>query len=71
MSKHVSINVVIEFEDKIHSDDDYNEIAKRVGEAIANEANGNGIAPENSETFTRVIYTKSSVTQEEYIVKVI
>lgn len=71
MSKYVTLSVVIEFEDKIYSDNDHNEIAKNVAQAIANEANnGVGIAPENSETFTKTVYVKSVNTDEEFICKV-
>ena len=71
MSKYVTISVVIEFSDKMVSDDDHNTIAKNVAEAIANEAeHGQGIAPENCDGYTKTIYTKSPITDEEFIVQI-
>ena len=70
MSKFVTLSVVLEFEDKIYSDKDLNEIASNVARAIVNETNAEGITPEDSETFTKAVYVKSVITDEEVVVKI-
>lgn len=55
MSKHLTYVVTVSFEDKIVSDNDIKEVGENIARAIKNEANGMGIAPENSDTFTKKI----------------
>lgn len=61
-----SFNVKVEFESKIVSDDEIKEIMKKMMSALIHEVDcGDGLAPDNSDTFTVAISIKSDVTKEE------
>lgn len=69
MSKKLTFTVTVEFEDKIVDDNEVLEVGENIARAIENEANGMGIAPESSETFTRSVevtpqFINKSVTKE-------
>lgn len=52
MSKYVQFTVELEFSDKIVSDNEILEIAQNVANALENEANTKGLAPEQGDAFT-------------------
>lgn len=61
--KTVSLLLNLTFADKIYSDDDIAEIAAKVANAIAHEAEaGCGIAPENSDTYLTEVEVSHSGT---------
>jgi hypothetical protein len=54
--KTIELKVTIEFEDDISSDNELSEVAENVKNALVHDCdNGIGLAPENSETFTKEI----------------
>ena len=53
--KKITFVVSIDFEDKIYSDDDIQEIANNVANGLIRQANNEGLAPEESDTFTNAI----------------
>ena len=70
MSKTLTFSVSITFEDKITSDLEVMEVAENIARGIISEANeGMGIAPEDSETFTRNVevtpqFINKTITKE-------
>lgn len=50
--------VEIVTEDKIVDDNEINEMAQNINDAIVNHVIGDGIVPENSETFVKIVYVK-------------
>jgi DNA-binding transcriptional regulator YhcF (GntR family) len=59
--------VEIVTEDKIVSDDEKNEMAQNIANAIVNEAKTSGIVPEDSETFTNIVYVKEWYSDKQVI----
>ena len=47
--------VVVEFHDKVVDDNEVNEVAEKILEGLVDQANGAGLAPEDSETYTKSI----------------
>ena len=60
--KKLTFTVSVEFADKVTSDNEINEVADNVLKALVNEVNGNGLAPEESETFTTKVNVSNQVT---------
>lgn len=54
-------------EDKISDDNEVNEMAQNIANAIVNEANTHGIVPEDSETFTKIVYVKGWYSDKQII----
>lgn len=52
MSKFQTFHVELEFNDKIVSDEQIQEIAQNIADALVNEASTKGLAPEDADTFT-------------------
>jgi len=66
MSRKLTFSVTIEFTDKISSDDDVMEIRDNILRAIVDEADrGLGIAPDGSDTSTKVVTVKPQFLDEE------
>ena len=59
--KKITFTLTLEFEDKISSDEEIKEVAENIARAIRSDANTCGIAPEESETFTKDITVSSDV----------
>ena len=53
--KKLTFTVSLTFEDKIVDDNEIQEVGKKIADALKHEANTLGLAPEESETFTREI----------------
>ena len=65
MKEH-NFNLKIEFESKIYSDEEIKEIMGKIINALVHEVEaGNGLAPEEADTFTTKVTVKSDVIQEE------
>jgi hypothetical protein len=62
--KTVELRLELTFEDSISDDKEIHEIMKNVVRAIRNEADGMGIAPEDSDTFTTKIVVRSIYTDD-------
>jgi len=54
MSKLI-YTVVVEFHDKVVDDNEINEVAQKMLRGLKDQANTEGLAPEDSETFTKSI----------------
>lgn len=60
--------VEIVTEDKIVDDNEKNEMAQKIADALVRECrSGEGIVPENSETFTKIIYVKEWYSDKQII----
>jgi len=59
MSHTISFQVQIVVADKITDDKEIDQMSQKIANAICNECRkGDGITPEDSETFTEIIYVK-------------
>lgn len=68
MSTTTRFIVEIVTEDKITDDNEKNEMAQYIADAIVLDCQtGNGITPENSETFTKIIYVKEWYSDKQII----
>jgi hypothetical protein len=68
MSKTTRFMVEIVTEDKIVDDNEKNEMAQKIADALVHECrNGEGIVPEASETFTKIIYVKEWYSDKQII----
>ncbi len=47
--------VVVEFQDKVVDDNEVNEVAENILEGLVEQVNHAGLAPEESETYTKSI----------------
>lgn len=59
--------VEIVTEDKITDDNEINEMAQNIANGIVNQANTGGIVPEDSETFTKIVYVKGWYSEKQII----
>jgi len=55
MSKSVSFRVELEFESNIELDEDIMQIAQNIARAIVAETNGEGIAPQDGDTYLEIV----------------
>ena len=71
MSKSVSFRVELDFADEIKSDEELQQIAQNIARAIVAETNGQGIAPQEGETYLEIVrvtpwYTNETVIEHVY-----
>ena len=71
MSKSVSFRVELEFESNIEQDEDVMQVAENIARAIVLEANGEGIAPQNGDTYLERVrvtpwYLNKAVIKDVY-----
>jgi hypothetical protein len=65
--KRLNFNVEIEFADKIVDDIEIENITVNILNTLIGEVNsGNGFAPENSDTYTKVIKVSNSVVNSTF-----
>lgn len=55
MSKDVTFRVELTFESNIEQDEDIMQIAENIARAIKAETNGQGIAPQNGDTYLEIV----------------
>jgi hypothetical protein len=55
MSKDVTFRVELSFESNIERDEDLMSIAQNIARAIVSETNGQGISPQDGDTFLRIV----------------
>jgi hypothetical protein len=55
MSKSVLFRVEVTFADNVEQDEDIMQIAQNIARAIVNEANGEGIAPQYGDNYTKEV----------------
>ena len=69
MNRTTRFMVEIVTEDRIDDDNEKNEMAQNIADAIVSHANtaGMGIVPENSETFTKIVYVKEWYSDKQII----
>jgi len=67
MSNTQRFIVEIDTEDKIVDDNEVNEMAQNIANAILSHAQSSGIVPEDSETFTKGIYVKGWYSDKQII----
>jgi hypothetical protein len=68
MNRTTRFIVEIVTEDRIDDDNEKNEMAENIARAIVSECNsGQGIVPENSETFTKIVYVKEWYSDKQII----
>lgn len=64
MAKKLTFTVEVHFSDKIRDDKHVLDVANNIANAIENEANGMGIAPEDSDAFTLGVSVKPQFIDE-------
>lgn len=65
--KKLNFNVEIEFQDKITDDFEIEDIAVNILNALVSEVNsGNGLVPENSDTYTKVIKVSNNIVNSSF-----
>jgi hypothetical protein len=65
--KKLNFNVEIEFEDKITDDIEIEDISVNILNALISEVNsGNGLAPENSDTYTNIIKVTNNIVNSSF-----
>ena len=67
MNRTTRFIVEIVTEDRIDDDNEKNEMAQNIADAIISHANSAGITPENSETFTKIVYVKEWYSDKQII----
>ena len=68
MGHFISFMVTLETQDRISDDNEIDEMSGNIARAIIHECrNGDGIVPENSETFTNTVYVKGWYSNNEII----
>ena len=71
MKKTISFRVELEFESEITQDEDINEVAENIAEAIKDGANGRGIAPIDGDTYLEIIRVTPQYINKTVITHVI
>lgn len=71
MSKTLTFTVQVEFEDKITDDLLIMEVAQNIANAVENEVCAMGIAPEDSETYTKSVSVKPQFLDETVTLKIV
>lgn len=59
--------VEIVTEDSIYNDNEIDEMAQNIANAIVEKANSGYIVPENSETFTKIVYVRGWYSDKQII----
>jgi hypothetical protein len=60
--KKVTFTLTIEFSDKISGDDEFQEIANKIADALVHECDcGNGLAPDQSDAFTESVEISNDI----------
>lgn len=55
MSKSITFRVELTFESEIVNDNDVMNVAQNIARAIVNETNGQGIAPQDGDTYLEIV----------------
>ena len=55
MAKSITFHVELEFESNIDQDEDVMQVAQNIARAIVAETNGQGISPQNGDTYLEII----------------
>jgi hypothetical protein len=71
MSKSELFRIELTFADEIKSDEELQQIAQNIARAIVAETNGQGIAPQEGETYLEIVrvtpwYTNETVIEHVY-----
>jgi hypothetical protein len=67
MNKTQRFIVEIVTADSVTGDNEINEMAQNIANAIVSHANSSGIVPENSETYTEIVYVKGWYSDKQII----
>lgn len=71
MNKSISFRVELTFADEITSEEELKQIAQNIARAIVAETNGQGIAPQDGETYLEIVrvtpwYLNETVIEHVY-----
>jgi hypothetical protein len=55
MAKDLTFRVELQFESNIEQDEDVMQVAENIARAIVAETNGQGIAPQNGDTYLEIV----------------
>lgn len=58
MAKSILFQVELEFESNIEQDEDVIEVARNIARAIVAETRGQGISPQNGDTYLEIVRVK-------------
>lgn len=55
MAKSITFHVELQFESNIDQDEDVMQVAQNIARAIVAETNGQGISPQNGDTYLEIV----------------
>jgi len=55
MAKSITFHVELQFESNIEQDEDVMQVAQNIARAIVLETNGQGISPQNGDTYLEIV----------------
>ena len=64
MNNKLTFTVTLEFESKITDDNDVRQVAENIARAIVSETNGEGIAPQDGDTYLQNVAVKPMYLDE-------
>lgn len=67
MSKSISFRVELTFESNIERDEDIMNVAQNIARAIVAETNGQGIAPQDGDTYLEIVRVTPQYLNETVI----
>lgn len=71
MNKTISFRVELTFESNIDRDEDIMNVAQNIARAIVAETNGQGIAPQDGDTYLETVLVRPWFLNEEVIEHVV
>jgi hypothetical protein len=71
MSKSISFRVELTFESNVERDEDIMNVAQNIARAIVTETNGQGIAPQDGDTYLEVVRVTPQYLNETVIEHVV
>jgi hypothetical protein len=68
MSKDLTFRVEVSFSGKVYTDDEINEVANKIANALKREVEENELAPENSDIVTEHIRVTENYSNESIVI---
>lgn len=70
MSRHLKFEVTVVFSGAITSDEDIMTIAENIAKGIRNQANEQGISPDESDFYAQMVEVKPQFLDENVVLKI-
>lgn len=71
MAKNLTFTIQLQFADNVEQDEDVMQVAQNIARAIVAETNGQGIAPQNGDTYLETVKVTPQFLNETVIENVI